>query len=50
MTLAILVYMAFVIFVDAGILSVAAHMVSRAERKPTPAENARRYTDEGGTW
>lgn len=49
-TLALLVYICLVLAADVGIIAVAALVVLEAERKPSPAENARRYTQEDGTW
>lgn len=48
--LALLVYVVLVALANAGMLVVAARMVEEAPRPPTPAENARRYTQEDGTW
>lgn len=50
MMLALLVYLCLCTLVTLGMLGMCRLLVDAAERKPTPAENARRYTDERGTW
>jgi len=50
LVLAFVVYLGRCCLVTLGILGVCRLLVDAAKRLPSPAENARRYTDDEGTW